>query len=205
LLVATAIIAVVAALSLGVLQNSRKKSLRIQAQQQLRNMGHAVVQYIADNDGTFPGSQHSGNSWVGSLLPYFRLGDNATAQQMGKFYRSPGDPNKNRLYSYAINDLLLPKPAGAPKLDFSRVATVAVPSQTLLFAETQQNFTGSDHFHFAYGHGAGKVRSYVAVDRYDGEGIYLFADGHTEWLKWTDVQRRLVEKGGTFIRPDGNK
>ena len=90
------IIAILAALGLTAMQGGRKRSLHAQVEQQLRNLDRAVAGYIGDNDGTFPGSQHSGNSWVGGLLPYFCLGIDARMEEMQKFHRSPGDPKKDR-------------------------------------------------------------------------------------------------------------
>jgi type II secretory pathway pseudopilin PulG len=203
-LVAVGVILTLAAITAGIWSKISGKLLATRALNNLRQIGLASSVYAGDHDGSFPGSAHSANSWVAGLLPYLELSAGSSPDQIKKVYRSPGDPHKTRLYSYAINDYLLPNPAGAKNLNFSRAGSLALPSQTLLFSETQKSYTGSDHFHFAYGYAPSAFLSMVAADRYSGEGIYLFADFHVEKLPWTDVQQRLTASGGRFIHPDGN-
>jgi type II secretory pathway pseudopilin PulG len=203
-LVTVGVILTLAALTAGVWSKISGKLLATRALSNLRQIGLASSVYAAEHDGSFPGSAHSANSWVAGLLPYLELSETSSQDQLKKVYRSPGDPNKTRLYSYAINDYLLPNPAGAKNLNFSRVGSLKIPSQSILFSETQKSYTGSDHFHFAYGYGPSAFLSMVAADRYSGEGLYLFADFHAERLKWLEVQQRLTAFGSRFVRPDGN-
>ncbi|MFZ0710465.1 MAG: type II secretion system protein [Terrimicrobiaceae bacterium] len=203
-LVAVGVIITLAALTLGVWSRISGKLLATRALNNLRQIGVASSVYAGEHDGSFPGSAHSADSWVAGLLPYVGLDANSSPDRIKKAYRSPGDPNKTRLYSYAINDYLLPNPAGAKNLNFSRAGSLTSPSQTLLFSETQKSYTGSDHFHFAYGYAPSVFLSMVAADRYSGEGIYLFADFHVEKLQWTDVQQRLTAAGSRLIHPGGN-
>jgi hypothetical protein len=84
-------------------------------------------------------------------------------------FRSPTDPNKQRLFSYAINDFLIPHPFGEPQMDFSKFTRVPSPSETVFMAETQERFTGADHFHFAdpeeAGYSVNAFPAQVAVER----------------------------------------
>lgn len=203
--IAVGVVLTLAAVTAGLWPKISNKLVATRALNNLRQLGLAAGVYTAENNGAFPGSSsHSGNSWIAGLLPYVGLSQTASPDQMKKVYRSPGDPHKTRLYSYAINDYLLPNPAGATHLNFSRVSSVSSPSQTILFAETQKGYTGSDHFHFAYGYLPTAFLSMVAADRYSGDGIYLFADFHVEGLKWTEAETRLSASGSRFVHPAGN-
>jgi len=204
ILVAVSVAAVLTTLGLSSLRNIQKEILQTRALHQIRQLGQACSLYSAENGGRLPGSSHSGNSWVGGLLPYLGLTTSASADAMKKVYRSPGDSHKTRLYSYAINDFLLPYPAGAVQLNYSYLASVPAPSQTILFAETQPNQVGSDHFHFAYGYSNNAFKNAVAVERYPQGGLYLFADYHVETIKWTTVQTQLTASGSKFVHPAGN-
>lgn len=204
ILVVVAMVAMLATVGVSSWRGMQEKSLLARGLNQVRQMGLATCQYAADNDGTLPGSAHDGNSWVAGLLPYFGLSVSSSVDEIKKVYRSPADPNKTRLYSYAINDFLLPGPAGAPHLNYSRQSKVPYLSETVLFTETQKTYTGSDHFHFVYGVAASAVKSAAAVDRYQNGGLYVFADGHVEWLRWNEVQARLAAPGNRFLNPVGN-
>lgn len=201
-----AIIGVLGALATAVASKIREGSKRTQALNQIRNLGIATQQHVADNDMRLPGSQHSGNSWLAGLQPYLGI-DPVTNDPtiLKRVYRSPGDTNKSRLYSYAINDFLLENPDGADHLNFSRTTRLPNPSQTFLFSETQSSYTGSDHFHFALsGYSAGRFSNQVAMNRYRDGTVYVFADGHAKWIDWSTVQNHLTRSGDRFVHPEGN-
>jgi prepilin-type N-terminal cleavage/methylation domain-containing protein len=206
LLTVVALIAVLAALVLAVVKSGREQARKTQAVNQIRRLGIASQLYAGDNGGRLPGSQHSGNSWVGGLLPYLGLDRTSSPEMIKKVYRSPGDTHKTRLYSYAINDFLLPMPSGARDLNYSMRSRIEAQSQTLLFTETRETHTGSDHFHFArYGYHSDRFTASVATDRYDGGNVYLFVDGRVQWMHWSEVQPLLGTSGERFIHPEGKR
>src|SRR6185436_1475984 len=96
----------------------------------LKQMGISTEMYAADNNDRLPGDQHSLPSWLASLSGY-----NGT-----NIYRCSVE--KTRIYSYAVNDYLTPRPAGAPQLNFSKRATVPRHSQTMWMSESVEEIIG---------------------------------------------------------------
>jgi prepilin-type N-terminal cleavage/methylation domain-containing protein/prepilin-type processing-associated H-X9-DG protein len=199
LLVVIAIIAILASLVLPALAKAKEKAKATQCLSGLRQIGLASVLYAGDFDDALPRSQHSQQSWVGTLQPYLS-GTN--------LHRCPVDPNKTRPFSFAINDFLTPHPFGAGDLDFSKSTSVPSPSETLHMAEMDEKFQGSDHFHFAdaedEGYSTNAFPTQVAVERHRKAANYLFVDGHVEGMRWTGVKVKLIQPGSRFVRPDGN-
>jgi prepilin-type processing-associated H-X9-DG protein len=89
------------------------------------------------------------------------------------------------------------------------VTSVPNPSDTFYFAEADEGFTGSDHFHFADASSGGYepvvFAGSVAVARHLGGANYLFVDGHAETVKWPAVRIKLETVGNRFVRPDGHQ
>ena len=194
--VAIGIVVTLAAMSAGGIAKAAGRSRAVACLNNLRQNGTAALLYAAESDGSLPRSQHQGESWVGKLQPY--LGSRT------RTYRCPIDPNRKRLYSYAINDYLTPHPYGAEELDYSRLQNLPTPTATLLMAECHDKYVSSDHFHFAdgdVGHGAGAFAGQVAVTRHGGLANYLFADGHVAALTWESVRNELQQPGSRFIHP----
>ncbi|MBI1177794.1 prepilin-type N-terminal cleavage/methylation domain-containing protein [bacterium] len=199
LLVVIAIIAVLASLLLPALGRAKLRARATKCLSNLRQVGMASQMYADDFGGVLPMSQHNHASWVGTLQPYL-AGTN--------LHRCPDDRNRQRLFSYAVNDFLTPHPYGAEQLDFSRLLSIPKPLQTLFLAETRTNFLGSDHFHFAAaeegGYSTNSFAGQVDVERHARQSNYLFADGHVEPLRWSEVSLRLTVPGSCFVRPDGH-
>lgn len=201
LLVVIAIIGILASLLLPALARAKQRGRNISCINQLRQLGLGARLYADDNNDTLPGSVHGGGSWKRTLAPY--VASNV-------LYRCSMDRNLTRLTSYSINDFLTRKPFGAPKLNFSTVGSVPLPSDTFYMGEAHEDETGgTDHFHFADASAGGfepeSFASQVAATRHLGSANYLFVDGHVEAMRWAVVSKRLTIVGDRLVRPDGKQ
>lgn len=199
LLVVIAIIAILAGLLMPALSRAKGRARAVQCMSQLRQIGVGARMYADDYADSLPLSQHTKESWIGTLQPYL-AGTN--------LFRCALDTNRLRSVSYAINDFLTPKPSGAPELNFSRIGSVPGPSETFYMAEVANEFDGGDHFHFADASAGGfstnAFAEQIAVGRHQGSANYLFVDCHTETVRWRPgVVARLTASGSRFVHPAG--
>ena len=199
LLVVIAIIALLAGLLLPALATAQARARSVKCLSSLRQLGVGVVLYADDNRDALPQSAHQRASWIGLLARY----------GLTNVYACPLDTNRLRRTSYAVNDFLTPHPYGATELDFSRLTTLPAPSETLHLAEAREDFEGTDHFHFADAEGGGfttnSFSGQVAVNRHRRAANYLFADAHTEGIRWAKVITLLGPPVTRFVRPDGQE
>jgi prepilin-type N-terminal cleavage/methylation domain-containing protein/prepilin-type processing-associated H-X9-DG protein len=200
LLVVIAILAILAAMLLPALARAKGLAWATACSHNLKQIGIASALYSDDNEDALPRSSHEGASWVGMLQPY--AGGTI-------LWRCPRDPQRTRLYSYAINDFLTPADASNPsKKEYARVAAVPVPSDTFFMGECEARYTGSDHFHFADSEDGDYsplgFKSEVAVQRHQGSAIYLFVDSHVERRNWSTVKPALTQLGSRFVNPAGH-
>jgi prepilin-type N-terminal cleavage/methylation domain-containing protein/prepilin-type processing-associated H-X9-DG protein len=196
LLVAIAIIASLAGLLLPALGTARAKASSIRCVSNLKQFGLGCMMYSGDYADQLPQTSHQGASWIGGLARY----------GLTKVYKCPSDKNKTRFTSYNINDFLTPHPFGAPDANFNRLNSLPAPAETLHFTQALEDFTGSDHFHFADagsgGFGPTVFPKEVAVESHRGSANYLFADGHVDRTRWSQIRSRLEPRATRFIRPD---
>jgi prepilin-type N-terminal cleavage/methylation domain-containing protein/prepilin-type processing-associated H-X9-DG protein len=191
-----AIITILAGMLLPALSKSRAKASAIKCLNNLKQLGYATEMYADDNEDRLPGDQHSLPSWVVSLASYG--GTN--------IFRCPIE--KERPYTYMVNDFLTPHPGDPDHPDFSRRSSISSPSETFWMSESPAAVRGVDHFHFAH---LGR-RSYqpaafhhkVDVRRHLGSANYLFVDSHVESIQWPKVARKLEEAGSQFVQPTGD-
>ena len=198
LLVVIAIIAILAAMLLPALARAKAQGWSTSCLNGLKQIGLASRMYADDHEDALPRSAHTGQSWVGTLQPYTD-GTN--------LWRCPKDTQRTRLYSYAINDFLLPPDAGSGAKDYSRLSGVPEPSETFFMAECADAYAGNDHFHFADpddgDYSPAGFTNAVAVIRHLSTANYLFVDGHVERVSWSSVQSKLNQRGSVFVNPAG--
>ena len=188
---------VLALVSVGfhVHRNIRTRTDAMRCVVNLNRLGTAMRLYAADNDGRFPQSVHQRKPWTVAVGPYL---------SSTNLLRAPGDPHPARAVSYAVNDYLTESPAGARDLDYSRVARITRPGETMHLAMCQLTYEGSDHFHFA-GERLNELtfQSQVLVKAYRDAAGYLFADGHAELLPWNEVRQRIRRSDSRLVNPGG--
>jgi prepilin-type N-terminal cleavage/methylation domain-containing protein/prepilin-type processing-associated H-X9-DG protein len=200
LLVVLAIIVTLATLTISVVGRITAQSRTTKCANFMRQLGSAAILYAGDHEMTLPFTVHQRRqgekSWTITLQEY--ANGKAT-------FRCPDDEDKKRPYTYVINDFLTPNPAGAPELDFSRLARLERPAATFLFAEASPAYAKSDHFHFTGYQGTplppGVFKDQIAVERHAGSANYVFADGHMETLSWEHVRKLLATPGVRLVDP----
>jgi prepilin-type N-terminal cleavage/methylation domain-containing protein/prepilin-type processing-associated H-X9-DG protein len=199
LLVVIAVIAILGSLLLPALAGAKGRAHTVTCVNNMRQMGLASAMYVEDHEeGRLPGSQHHGQSWVATLAPYAAT----------NIYRCPRDRHPTRLYTYALNDFLLPPAADPLAQDFSRAQSIPSPVETMFVSEAHDKYMGGDHFHFSPAfdgdYSPNGFSQQVAVGRHDHKANYLFVDFHVETRTWAGVRTQLHSAGSQFINPAGH-
>jgi prepilin-type N-terminal cleavage/methylation domain-containing protein/prepilin-type processing-associated H-X9-DG protein len=202
ILVVIAIIVVLAVIAVSASRALMARSHAVNCAANLRQIGVATMAYAGDNHMTLPVTSHQrrqgGKSWTLTLQPY-ASGTIA--------FKCADDKNKERPYTYLLNDFLTPNPAGAPDINYSILSRIDRPEGTFMFAEAAPEYANSDHFHFTEYSGSrippGVFAGQVSVEGHDGKSNFLFADGHVETLAWEEVQARLRAEDSRFVDPSG--
>lgn len=225
LLVVISIISILAAILFPVFAKARENARRTSCLSNAKQLGLGFLQYQQDYDGAFPFTKHSGLGWTDTLQTYIK------SRQV---YRCPSDPSASwetpvgsppalRLSSYYLNAYLANEATGSN--EWAKDASIQSPSKVIYIGESPDDKTG-DHFHpmlwgapydrAPSGHtassnaypnlwdtSAGETKE-VALRRHFDGSIYVYADGHAKWQKWSQVwfrdTSRPVQIKGNYDR-----
>ncbi len=198
LLVVIAIIAILAAMLLPALGRAKQRAWATACLSNVKQIAIASRMYADDNGDALPRSAHQGASWVATLKPYCG-GTN--------LWRCPKDTHTTRRYSFALNDYLLPPPAGIDAADFSITTRVPSPTETFWLGECAEGYSNNDHFHFSPANDGDyqppSFASQIATTRHLSGVNYLFVDGHAQLQKWNLVRNELTRLASRFVNPSG--
>jgi prepilin-type processing-associated H-X9-DG protein/prepilin-type N-terminal cleavage/methylation domain-containing protein len=194
LLTVLAIIATLTTLGLAATRGVSEKTKTARCLNDLRQVGVAVQLYVGDNSGRFPNTSHQGvaASWTNTLADFLKT------NFLGRCCAVPKHRSK---LTYAWNDSL------ADAQGYGVMASsFRGPSRTMVVTELATNLTG-EHFHFAGTRGGAsritpnQFRGEANVTCHGSSANYLFADGHVENLRWTEVQSQLTQSNSFFLVP----
>ena len=194
LLTVVTIVAVLTSLGLAATRGVTEKTRATRCLNDLRQVGIALQLYVGDNGGRFPNTSHQGvaASWTNTLADFLKT------NFLGRCCAVPKHRSK---LTYAWNDSL------ADAQGYGVMASsVRAPSRTMAVTELATNLTG-EHFHFAGKRGGAsqitpnQFRAEVNVTCHGSSANYVFADGHVENLRWTEVQPRLTQPDSSFLVP----
>ena len=194
LLTVVTIVAVLTSLGLAATRGVTEKTRATRCLNDLRQVGIALQLYVGDNGGRFPNTSHQGvaASWTNTLADFLKTNFLGRCCAVLK--------HRSKL-TYAWNDSL------ADAQGYGVMASsVRAPSRTMAVTELATNLTG-EHFHFAGKRGGAsritpnQFRAEVNVTCHGSSANYVFADGHVENLRWTEVQSRLTQPNSSFLIP----
>ncbi len=218
-IVVVAIVTILAALSLPMVQRSLVGAKRAECSSNLRQIGTAIHLYANDHDGRLPGTTHELGTdieaaWIFALKPYV-----GGVDEIRICPADPKGPDRLRAdgTSYILNSyVFVPRigPFGeALPGSINNVRAISQPSQTLFasnISDAQGVSAQSDHTHSDRWEGSwGALCADIQPDRFttnaqpdhtEGSANYLFADGHVETIAASVVKERL-ERGDNIARP----
>jgi prepilin-type N-terminal cleavage/methylation domain-containing protein/prepilin-type processing-associated H-X9-DG protein len=135
LLVVIAIIAILAAILFPVFAKVREKARQTSCLSNEKQLGLGFIQYVQDNDETFPKDSNGGfeNGWAGQIYPYVK--------STGVF-ACPDDPSKPSVagaytLSYGMNTNLMEAAPTHYSEAGATIAAQAAPASTVLLFEVQ--------------------------------------------------------------------
>lgn len=217
ILVVLVIVAFLTVVGLGAWRRGREGAMKSTCMVNLRNIGVAMHLHAQENNGVLPLTTHSttqDRAWIYSL-----------EEHLGKFDETricPADPKgKERLAakgtSYILNSFVF-----VPSVDafgrprgkaMNRLSNHEDPSRTLLAAVCSDHVgvaAGNDHTHSERWTNWSAVCRDIAPGRHgssrddamDGGSNYLYADGHVDFIRATELKRQ-VEAGINPAQPPG--
>ncbi|MEM6855305.1 MAG: DUF1559 domain-containing protein [Planctomycetota bacterium] len=219
LLVVISIIALLIGILLPALGSAREASRGAVCLSNMRQMGIAVYAYALDFDDQLPavGLNHDGittdqGAWLFALADYV---------DTDLLYRCPSDesefwktpvpgtvPPRNRLVSYATNNMLTQNFAGfstgAAGNPYTRLSNIPKPSETIYTVELTErgSFAGADHVHPESWNALSReaISLQVEIEQHADQANYLFIDGHVARYGLEDT----YFVGSNFFEPEVN-
>jgi prepilin-type N-terminal cleavage/methylation domain-containing protein/prepilin-type processing-associated H-X9-DG protein len=163
LLVVIAIIAILAAILFPVFAQVREKARQTTCVSNEKQMGLAMLQYVQDNDETFPMSQYFGldgtpHDWASVVYPYVKNGQATNVTSTGEtvnngqggIWNCPSFPT-NQVDNYGIHLFIAPQ--GAPNYPnpvTTSLAKIDAPASKILILEKGQGAQGGYPIFDAY-------------------------------------------------------
>lgn len=184
LLVVIAIIALLAAILFPVFARARENARKSSCQNNLKQLGVAMTQYVQDYDETYPTHYNGGVftdpqnlMWAAAIYPYIK------SRQV---YKCPSDSFSNTANSFLMNNYL----------GRANLADIPRPAEVFLLAEGQLNTGGNNDptnaatqfglngdYTIAAGPSANRLTgSSRRLPRHLGMSNFLFGDGHVKTL-----------------------
>lgn len=223
LLIVAAILAVLAGVSVPVWQAFRQNAMKVDSTQRMSNLATAFTGYASENNGLMPWEDAvGGNGWAVAAKPenkdvwYNALPALMNAPSVGALATDPGafyneayplffkgaeypDGDKKfgkPFFAVAMNSRLQRRDDDGLKKQGS-IAHVAVPARTVIFFE--RGLPDEDKAMGALGgyDGTPKGNASNFVARYNKKGLLIFADGHAELVKASEI----ITSSGMVIVP----
>lgn len=202
LLVVVAIVAVLASLAISALQHSQVVARQAACASNMRQIGVALLAFATDNQSRFPLTTHTSegveDAWIAQLSSYVENVDRIRVSPAESPQRIQ-DILKRRGTSYILNDLVF------GVTDEQRLlASLALPGRTILAfigSESRRPGPMNDHTHAASWSSWSAMFGDVEVDRHragsrsvlrtKGGANYLYADGHVEFHRASEMKTRI--------------
>ncbi len=153
LLVVIAIIAILAAILFPVFASAREKARQITCVSNEKQIGLGFLQYVQDNDETFPRGQYfdpitgAALDWGNAIFPYIKNGDSSSSNGTTPVYNGKGgvfscpDFPAVEVAEYGAHEYLCPTAAdGYPVVTLAQVVT---PSSQIILVEKGQGANGN--------------------------------------------------------------
>ncbi len=198
LLVVIAIISILAAILFPVFAKARENARKASCLSNEKQIGLATLQYLQDNDESYMWADHESTppyTWFQPLQPYIKSVDIFKCPSLADETSSP-DPNTD----YIINGFFA---HGAPDPQFQTHA------EQIIVTEREKNLAVFDYHPWGEEHHEGEEEhegegegdedhddhglewedENIARDRHNDGSNYLFADGHTKWMKFEQTLR----------------
>ncbi|MFM7181879.1 MAG: type II secretion system protein [Verrucomicrobiales bacterium] len=213
LLIVAAILAVLAGVSVPVWKAFRQNAMKVDSARRMANLATAFTGFASENGGLMPWEDAvGGNSWASAAKPenkdvwYNALPTLMNAPSVGALATDPGTfyndayPLYFKGAKYPDDDKKLSKPFFAVAMNSriqrrgedgqkkqGSIAHLSVPARTVIFFE--RGLPKEDKTMGALGGYDGTPKGNAAnfVARYNQKGLLIFADGHAELVKASEI------------------
>jgi len=191
MLTTVAIIGVMAALLMPALRGVLEKGKSAKCASNLRQIGGALLQYAADNDGTLPTLQTATSSYVNALTPYLPVtrwryaGAEIYGDTTEGIYRCPEAKVFQWGGGYGVNETHMIKSSGGVKL-----TKIESPARLWLIGDACQTGLPKNPTWFAVRcpFEANWGSDHEPAPRHGQRVNITFADGHLESWLYQDLQ-----------------